>query len=274
MAKSKSTKAEKGTYGKLSTPKAKSRSKDKLSSKSDKSSSSQRKKAKMESAAKKSIATTAKGKVITKHHIAKAPRKTIKERMHLVSDKPTKQKRFGKFSVGSTKPTKKRKKSKNKPKRTEFQMEIADSNHDYFLRPGNVPWYMAEMQERFRDNVTPINNEDEMKYSGNSNEQKKTNDDEETLQLPSDQVLSHLDAEIQSFSAYVRLTPSERRARNAFLSHITDILTSQFANRGRNGYRYRGQKKGDEDEKDEIYVEPFGSFATQQVCTFASDVDM
>ena len=146
-------------------------------------------------------------------------------------------------------------------------MNIADSNYEFFLRPENVPWFKAEEQVRFRDNISMYN-----EWDGESKTLKNVNnrDDEETLQLPSDKVLSYIDTEIKSFSAYVKLTPSERRARTAFLSHITEILTTQFANGGRGGYR-RQQSK---DNEEKIYVEPFGSYATQEVCTFASDVDM
>jgi hypothetical protein len=42
------------------------------------------------------------------------------------------------------------------------------------------------------------------------------------------------------------------------------------------GYRQQQQRNGGAkgENVDEIYVEPFGSYATQEVCTFASDVDM
>lgn len=237
------------------------------------SSPSPRKKNKSESAAKKSVGKSNKAKVKTNHHVAKFSKNSIKERVNHFADRKQSShndRRFGKFATGN-KPTRSdRKKRKKKQAKPEFSLNIADSNHEFFLRAENVPWYEAEGQLRFRENHTaiPAIEKDDKKpcASSNINSGKTSDYEEETLRLPSDKVLSRIDAEIQSFSAYVKLTPSERRARNAFLSHITEILTSNFGNKNRH------RQKSDEDDK--IYVEPFGSYATQDVCTFASDVDM
>ena len=235
--------------------------------------SSKRKKNKQEPAAKKPSSTKVKAE--TKHHVAKFPRHSIKQRINVAADLKQSNgsdshgdKRFGKFNLGRPPPKQRKRRRGKKPERIEFQMNIPDGNHEYFLRPHNVPWFKAEEQERFRENVTAVPDGKVGALKINRCEAAESNDDE-ILQLPSNQVLSQIDAEIQSFSAYVKLTPSERKARDAFLSHITDILTTQFANGGKGR---RQQKNGDGD--DEIYVEPFGSYATQEVCTFASDVDM
>ena len=104
----------------------------------------------------------------------------------------------------------------------------------------------------------------------------------------------------------------EQRARHAFLEHVTDIAVGQFEGHGSysnsagnnnnnnnnssNGSSsIRGRKRGrgnnapssslvNNNNNDDrggggfeemmIHVAPFGSFATQEVCTFASDVDM
>ena len=261
----------KGDFSNLPPSSFKLRSADKPSKRA--ASPSPRKKNKTESAAKKSVGKP-KAKVKTNHHVAKFSKNSIKERVNHFADRKKSShsdRRFGRFTPGS-KPTRSdRKKRKKKQAKPEFSLNIADSNHEYFLRAENVPWYKAEEQLRFRENYTavPAAEEDDKKPRAsnvNINSGKSSEYDEETLRLPSDKVLSHIDAEIQSFSAYVKLTPSERRARNAFLSHITEILTSNFGNKN----RHRQKSDGD----GEIYVEPFGSYATQDVCTFASDVDM
>lgn len=269
---------DKGTYGsKLSAPKTRSKSngsspaKVKRSSKLDRADEraakkdSGSKKRKAEAAAKKSKSKPEKPKAKAKHHVAKFTKNSIKQRVNAAAEKSNHHgDRFGKSSLNDR--TKRKKRKGKQSKRIEFQLNIPDNNHDYFLRPKNVPWYKAETQERFRENVTVVKVPNRKVSTSTLHSNGK--DDEETLQLPSDAVLSHIDAEIQSFAAYVKLTPSERRARDAFLSHITEILTTQFANGGRGGYR---RKSNDEEN---IYVEPFGSYATQEVCTFASDVDM
>jgi hypothetical protein len=267
-------KKDKGTYGKLnlSMP-TQSQSKSKTPDKNKQPSSLRQAKTERKGAKKSkssSLNKPNKPKAKTKHHVAKFPRNSIKQRMNLVAD--TKQ-----STKNENRLLKQRRQRKSKrPKRMEFQLNITDSNHDYFLRPENVPWFKAEEQARFRDNYTAV-----AIPSGKVGVVKtdKTSDDQETLQLPSNQVLCQIDAEIQSFSAYVKLTPSERKARSAFLSHITEILTTQFSNRGKGrymGYRQQQQRSGGAkgENEDEIYVEPFGSYATQEVCTFASDVDM
>eukprot|EP00804_Cyclotella_cryptica_P022221 CCRYP_020338-RB/>CCRYP_020338-RB protein AED:0.01 eAED:0.01 QI:332/1/1/1/1/0.75/4/1621/808 len=296
---SKQTKSNKptqnGIYGRL-PPKTKSRGKEKSVPNSDNQKSLLRTKNKMESAAKKSglscSGKSLKLKAKTNHHVAKVSRKTIQERINLVANKKSSkvakdEKRVGKFSLGchsksSSHPPKKKRKSKTE--RIEFQMNITDSNHDYYLRPENVPWYKAEEQERFQENFTPCREyakSDSTQNNFRSQDEKEVDDDKERLQLPSDQVLSQFDAEILSFCAYVKLTPSERKARTSFLGHIAGILTSQFSNRGRGVRSYRqllgcnrNEDSAVDEAKDKVYVEPFGSFATQEVCTFASDVDM
>ncbi|KAL7545244.1 hypothetical protein ACHAWF_008597 [Thalassiosira exigua] len=79
------------------------------------------------------------------------------------------------------------------------------------------------------------------------------------LILPPEPVLARIDAELRSFGAYVKLTPSERRARSAFLEHVSDLAAEELR---------------PADEEEEVRVTSFGSFATQEVCVFASDVDL
>ena len=123
-----------------------------------------------------------------------------------------------------------------------------------------------------------------------------------------------IDDELRSFASYVRLTGSERSARAAFVEHVAELCREQFPQKDgkkRNsgglggggasssearGYHYddaggggRWRKDEDDEEEEEegmdmatksastssvVLVVPFGSYATPEVCTFESDVDM
>ena len=67
--------------------------------------------------------------------------------------------------------------------------------------------------------------------------------------------LQRLDEELLSFAAYVRLTPTECEARDYVIQHIADTCQRLFSSRN-------------------VQIQAFGSYATKQVCTFASDVDL
>ena len=90
------------------------------------------------------------------------------------------------------------------------------------------------------------------------------------FELPGEDILGIIDEEIAMFSTYVRLSQSELRARQSFLDHVTELAKTKFE-RTRGKYCKRAT---DEDDLGDIHCHPFGSFATQPVCTFASDVDM
>ena len=139
--------------------------------------------------------------------------------------------------------------------RKRFQMRIPDSNEKQHLMLADVPWANRPVHELDDDD------DDE------SDEQYTDNDNKLLLQLPPENILSSIDADIASFCTYVSLSPVELKAREAFLNEITGIALNQFGKK--NGGRNRNN-----DAEDEIRVAPFGSFATQSVCTFASDVDM
>ncbi|KAL7534583.1 hypothetical protein ACHAXR_006897 [Thalassiosira sp. AJA248-18] len=232
------------------------------------------------------------------------------------------------MSISSSKTNKdtRSKKHKNgKKKIVQYRMSLSECNDDVYLQRSDVPWNNAEAQERFRDNITTtkyrrgVNDDDDDDESvdseSNNNHKhnaKKSRKDGSTttttttsssslLQLPSERILQHIDAEIHSFGVYVKLTPSERKARSAFLEHVTNLAVEQFEknnnpssnNQGRRNIVVDAGRRGsqlfrggkfrqrndhnaevvDEDEE-EIHVAPFGSFATQDVCVFASDVDM
>jgi hypothetical protein len=284
----------KGTYGsklKLSSALKKTKSRNESSSSTI---SSDRKRRKIEAAAKKSNhnANTAatntvrdKPKAKSKHHVAKFTKNSIKQRVHAAKKSHHLSDRHHPIhAVDNNKRRRRKSKSTANANKLSFQMNLPDSNHAYYLKPKNVPWYQSELQDRFRDNYNVVQlhpaptDKSCIGKSANKSESGSANNQEE-LHIPSEAILSQIDHEIQSFAAYVKLTPSERKARNAFLSHIEEILVKDFAGRNGNNGSSRGgynRRIGNEEEKkqSEIYVEPFGSYATQEVCTFASDVDM
>ena len=80
-----------------------------------------------------------------------------------------------------------------------------------------------------------------------------------TKQVPVS-ALDGLTREMECFAAYVRLRPEEYKARDALIQHIAD----------------EAGKKWPEPLADEVgaHVMCYGSFATPQVCTYQSDVDL
>ena len=139
--------------------------------------------------------------------------------------------------------------------RKRFQMRIPESNEKQHLMLADVPWANRPVHELDDDD----DDESDKEYTNNDNKS--------LLQLPPENILSSIDADIASFCTYVSLSPVELKAREAFLDEITGLALNQFGKK--NGGRNRNN-----DTEDEIRVAPFGSFATQSVCTFASDVDM
>ena len=121
----------------------------------------------------------------------------------------------------------------------------------------------------------------------------------------SEEALCRLDAELNAFANYVRLSSVETDARSYVVSHVRDLAMEIFGN-GKNGgnnivnsagrkrrrrldtwsdhegdeddmKRKGGNDDGDDDnydDEDGIRVVCFGSFAAPEVCTFLSDVDL
>ena len=162
-------------------------------------------------------------------------------------------------SIDKSKKKKNKKKNGSKQRRA-FQMKISQSN-EIFLKRVDVPWYSNNAQANIRAET----------FRGDADNQDSDDHDiMALLQLPPDSILSNIDSDIASFCAYITLGPVEVKARQAFLDEITGIALNQFGKSCRNN---RNSRANDDDEE-EISVVPFGSFATQSVCTFASDVDM
>ncbi len=231
----------------------------------------------------------------TKHHDAKPKKKkkaftSIKERMQLVSrnSKSSSSSRanthkgfktgysFSKANNAAPEndkklSAKKKKKKKKGAKKRAFQMNISQSN-EIFLKRVDVPWYNSSLNAIAK--VGAFNDKRRLKDAADRDSDDDDDDDSDVnnpmalLQLPPDHILSSIDSDIELFCNYIKLGPVELKARQAFLDEITEIALNQFGNKG--GRSTRNSSRGE----DEISVVPFGSFATQSVCTFASDVDM
>jgi len=70
----------------------------------------------------------------------------------------------------------------------------------------------------------------------------------------SDQSITALNTELLLFAKYIRLSNKEIKARNGVVDYITDLSQTLWG--------------------EEVKVQPFGSFATLDVCTFSSDIDL
>lgn len=207
-------------------------------------------------------------------------------------------------------------------RRTNYQMRLpgsSNSNNNIHFKYLDVPWFDAELQERFSDNhaLTTMSSASTTTTTTTTNIAKSSATptmSSSTLssssssvavveakllpRLPSESILQSIDDELHSFSVYVRLTHTERQAREHFLHHVAEQASSAALvlpssnNNSMNGANYYnrnnvvggsgGRGGGDNGggggraaaARERIRVIPFGSFATQEVCCFASDVDM
>lgn len=202
-----------------------------------------------------------------------------------------------------------------------------NNNSDQHVKYSDVPWFDAESQERFRDNHTSTTVSSSSSSSSGASPSLSTTINTSSVvaatttteatttlsssatattttattlpQLPSETILQAMDDELHSFSIYVRLTHTERRAREKFLDHVAEQATSALLGipsssssssyrSNKNGAKHCGTVGGGKgrrgggtgghnaivEEQRGVRVVPFGSFATQEVCCFASDVDM
>jgi hypothetical protein len=184
---------------------------------------------------------------------------------------------------------------------------ISSTEDDIHFKYSDVPWFDAELQERFSANHALTTSTNITKSSATMLSSSSSSSSSVAVaaveakllpRLPSESVLQSIDDELHSFSVYVRLTHTERRAREHFLHHVAEQASSaalvlpssnnnsmngaNYYNRnnvvGGSGGRGGGGNGGGGGRaaaaRERIRVIPFGSFATQEVCCFASDVDM
>ena len=180
-------------------------------------------------------------------------------------------------------------------KRGQFRMHLPNANDRAFLRWKDVPWFRTPGggDGGYRDNDDSgdddpsserrdgSSDDDDVEGSGDENEAIRTgNEGGSSLPLlPPERILAQIDGELVAFGAYVGLASVEARAREAFVDHVSELAAAQFAASAasRRGDRRRGGAAAASDGDGEgsgVRVAPFGSFATREVCTFASDVDM
>jgi hypothetical protein len=178
--------------------------------------------------------------------------------------------------------------------------------NDPHLKLSDVPWCDAELQDRFRDNHGVKTDSSDTIVLPSSPSFTRTTAQTSMItgtasysstsskglpQLPSETILQGIDDELYSFSMYVRLTHTERAARMNFLDHVSEQAAFALLDNPSHNTSFRYKKNNANHnigkigsgrereghgtaEKGRVHVVPFGSFATQEVCCFASDVDM
>ena len=198
--------------------------------------------------------------------------KSSKSSKHKIS---TKSKNDG--SNGSDK--KKGKLKKKKTKKFDYKLPIIDGLPDSALSLRQMPWYRAEHQTRFANRRKCS---DDWSHYGSDHDEDGDDDYKESMQILekvvsntkdkenkkklqkykvhpfSKPALAILDEEIHSFCAYVRLTRVEIQARQNLQDQVVNACKALF--------QIHPMK--------EITVSQFGSFASLDVCTFASDIDL
>lgn len=162
----------------------------------------------------------------------------------------------------------------------------------------NMPWYQADLTQC---SLETISQKRSRKYSDDwsvihsvdTNQTSDSDDDEVEVLSINDTINVHtsdthpfckkglesLTNEINSFYAYVRLTSKEIDARNIILNTISEAVQDigNSGNSSKNKYKYTRNSSTHTDKtqtQPEIQVKTFGSFASLDVCTYKSDVDM
>ena len=186
---------------------------------------------------------------------------------------------------------KKKKKKKVKPVKFDYKFPLIEGIPLQEFAVMNMPWYRAEFQTRFTNRRKC--SDDWSHYDGNDfnedeNAENRRNlkselsfneisDDDGDLANESklkkynvhpfsQAALTLLDEEIYSFCTYVRLTKSEINARQILKDSVTKISINLFDNDVMNTTNSSSSTNAK--------VTAFGSFASLDVCTFASDIDL
>lgn len=125
-------------------------------------------------------------------------------------------------------------------------MQNADASHEYTVRSSSVPPFEFDThsyRDRDRDNTKPNNAIIPILPK-------------EWYTLPHG-ITSQFQMELVSFAEYVSLSSVEVQVRQSLIHEIESMCQDAFRT-----------------SRDDIRIQPFGSFATLEVCTFASDVDL
>jgi hypothetical protein len=147
---------------------------------------------------------------------------------------------------------------RNRPK---FELKLPALNaHQTARTYANMPWFNC------RDDFTPDTTEDGKDGISVDEDFESSHSkalpimSKSAVVLPTHQfspkALQKLSDELQAFAAYVRLRPHEYQAREWLIQHITDLAGTKFT------------------KNKNVAIQCFGSFATPEVCTFYSDVDL
>jgi hypothetical protein len=112
----------------------------------------------------------------------------------------------------------------------------------------NTPWYGYETNGKAASTTKRNKNLDENDI-GTTNHILPSS----YYSLPKSSI-SALQNEIEAFVQYIRLTPQEIAARKSVINHVTELSHNLW--------------------HQDVKIQPFGSFATLNVCTFQSDIDL
>jgi hypothetical protein len=160
------------------------------------------------------------------------------------------------------------------------------SNDNLCCSYQNTPWYDRNNDDDDdSDTTTTTNTTSSSKSRREASHQQKKNITTEEYQSIPQTIMNKFNTEIVNFYNYVKLTEDEIRAREYIIKCITNDTKALFGSKSvrmsSNGTRaklesYKKDKSSSRNQGEErdIHVQVFGSFATPEVSTFWSDVDL
>jgi hypothetical protein len=156
-------------------------------------------------------------------------------------------------------------------RRDKFQLRLPASTLERPVLYKDMAWYeqFDELSD-YKPSTTTADTSAKGE-NGNCDSTTETTTSSSTV-LPTDflstDTLHQLSRELHSFASYVRLQPLEHEARQYKIQSLANLAGTTFA----------GQKNSNNKSSsicsDDVHLQVFGSYATPQVCTFSSDVDM
>lgn len=122
-----------------------------------------------------------------------------------------------------------------------------------------TPWFKPNFKTHNGDGID-VNAPIKIRRKGDKNSPSFKKNKNSSRVLPasfydiSDQSFTALNTELLLFAKYIRLSSEEIKARNGVVDYITNLSQTLWG--------------------EEVQIQPFGSFATLDVCTYSSDIDL
>jgi len=168
--------------------------------------------------------------------------------------------------INSDNPNESKWKTKKKKKRVVFVHKLPKlPGVALILR--DIPWFPTKAHIPLQNH--PLVAKQRTKIGKNNNNAAKTTPYNKTSEF-----YQHLDKELHSFNEYVKLTSVEISMRNHYIYNILSKSCRELFGPMRLKKLPQNAAKAAFDVEKEIRVTPYGSFATQDVCTYLSDVDV